>query len=290
MNMKRIHHLALAAAVIIAASGCQKNPASPLPAGDTKIDIMTSIVRANTISAGTKAPEMNDDGSGNFSHGDMITLHVMSGSGKTTITQYGIGVTSLYWKDINLNPEDHKVNFSACYPTQELNDGKFSFNMETAPEKDILWAHKEGVSTGTDAPVELQFKHIMHRLVVNYSVESDIDADMIRTICTAKSACEIDLTGQTADSAGAAEADFTATGKQVSFLLVPQKVSDATLHVTAGQMAKEFKLDEYVKFDNLESGMQLTVNLKIKDGSISLEGSTIDPWGDQGTVEGEIIM
>lgn len=73
-------------------------------------------------------------------------------------------------------------------------------------------------------------------------------------------------------------------------MLVPQKVSDVKLHVVVGKLEKDFNLNEYVKLDNLESGMQLTVNLKVKDGSIVLEGNSIDPWGDQGTIEGEIIM
>lgn len=171
-----------------------------------------------------------------------------------------------------------------------MHDGKFSFDLETAPTKDLLWAHKKSVSTGTDAPIELRFKHIMHRLVINYSAQSDIEVDQIQTVCTAKSTCEIDLIGETIDNSGSLKAEFSAIGKQASFILVPQKVSDVTLHITVGQTEKDFNLNEYVKDENLEIGMQLTVNLKVKEGSIVLEGCSIDPWSNQGTIEGEITM
>ncbi len=288
--MKRIYYYALAVTTLIAMSSCHKNPDAPQPTSDKKIEIKTSIINENAIAGNTKAPSLNGDGSGNFSNGDILTLHVLSESGQPTVIKFGVGITNLYWRDINLNPEDHQVHFSACYPKQELSDGKFSFDMETAPTKDLLWAHKKSVPTETDAPVELQFKHVMHRLVINYSTQSNIAVDQIQTVCTAKSTCTIDLAGEKIDNSSAQKADFSVTGQQASFMLVPQKASDVTLHVTAGQMKKDFNLNEYVKFDNLESGMQLTVNLKVKDGSIALEGSSIDPWGDQGTIEGEITM
>lgn len=288
--MKSICYYVAAVAILFATSGCQKDSEDTLSVGDKKIEFKTSIVNENPISGNIKKPVMNDDGSGNFSNGDVFTLYVLSESGKSTNIKYSVGITNLYWKDINLNSEDHQVHFSACYPEQELSDGKFSFDMETAPVKDLLWAHNKGVSTETSEPVELQFKHIMHRLVINYSTESDIEVDQIKTVCTAKSTCEIDLAGETIDHSNALKADFPATGKQISFMLVPQKVSDVKLHVVVGKLEKDFNLNEYVKLDNLESGMQLTVNLKVKDGSIVLEGNSIDPWGDQGTIEGEIIM
>ena len=50
-------------------------------------------------------------------------------------------------------------------------------------------------------------------------------------------------------------------------------------------------LEEIVKgHENLESGMQLTVNITVKNGNIQVDGTTIEGWGDQGTIDGEIIM
>lgn len=288
--MKSIYYYAAVIATVIATNGCHKNSDDTLPAGDKKIEFKTTIVKEDAISGNTKAPILNTDGSGNFSNGDILTLHVLSESGEPTLIQYSVGITNLYWKDVNLNSTDHQVHFSACYPEQNLSNGKFSFNMKTASTKDLLWAHKKGVAPGTDSPIELRFKHIMHRLVINYSTQSDIKEDQIQTVCTAKSTCEIDLASETINNSNSQKADFEASGKQVSFMLVPQKVSDVILHVTVGQLKKDFNLNEYVKLDNLENGMQLTVNLKVKDGNIILEGSSIDPWGDQGTIEGEIIM
>ncbi len=53
--MKRIYYYALAAATLIATSGCHKNPDTPQPTGDKKIDIKTSIINENTIAGNTKA-------------------------------------------------------------------------------------------------------------------------------------------------------------------------------------------------------------------------------------------
>ena len=131
----------------------------------------------------------------------------------------------------------------------------------------------------------------MHRLVINYSTQSDIKVDDITTVCTAKSTCRVDLHTQTLDSSASGKADFTASGRSARFMIVPQMVSDIELHVTVDQMSKKFALSELITgHDGLESGKQLTVNIKVRDGKIVLEGSSIVQWGDQGTVEGDIIL
>ena len=289
--MKRAYYT-LVMAIIFASSSCQKNDDGALPVeSDKEIDVRTSIVKGNTMSNTIRKPQLNDDGSGHFSEGDIITLHVVSKSGVATTVDYGVGVSKLYWNDVSLNPDDYSVDFSACYPEQNLIDGKFLFDLETTSKKDLLWAHRKGVPIGTETSVDMMFSHVMHHLVINFTTQSDIDVNQIQTVCTAKSTSEIDLVAGTLDNNNSRKADFTETGKKATFTIIPQDVSDVVLHITVGQMQKVFSLDELVtKFDKLESGMQLTVNLMVKDGSIVLHGSSIVPWGDQGTVEGEIVM
>lgn len=289
--MKKAYYIIAAIAAITTIS-CQKsNEETPPVDTNKKIELRPTIVNGKNISNTTKAPQLNEDGSGNFTNGDVITLHVKSESGETTLVKYGVGVTNLYWKDINLAPNDNMVNFSACYPEQTIIDGKFSFDLETAANKDLLWAHRKSISTATETAIDMPFRHVMHRLVIKFTTQSNIDVDQIQTICTAKSTCEIDLAAESLDCHASKKANFSAKGNTAVFTIIPQQTSDVSLLVTVGQMHKEFTLDTLVtKFDNLESGMQLTVNLTIKDGSIVFEESTITPWEDQGTIEGEIIL
>lgn len=288
--MKKTYYI-LAATAILAAGGCHKGNDDTPAAIDKRIEICTSIAGETNASSATRAPQLDINGSGNFASGDRITLHVVSPSGQTTSLKYGIGVSKLYWKDISLNPEDANVDFSACYPEQELIDGKFTFDIEAAEDKDLLLARSKDITVESEEAVDLLFKHVMHRLVINFSTQSDIEIDQITTVCTAKSTCQIDLNSLSLDSSASQKADFSATGKNAEFMIVPQKTSDIDLLVTVGQMSKKFTLSDLVaNHENLESGMQFTVNIKVKDGSIVLEGSSIVQWGNQGAVDGEIIL
>ena len=100
--MKSICYYVAAVAILFATSGCQKDSEDTLSVGDKKIEFKTSIVNENPISGNIKKPVMNDDGSGNFSNGDVFTLYVLSESGKSTNIKYSVGITNLYWKDINI--------------------------------------------------------------------------------------------------------------------------------------------------------------------------------------------
>lgn len=282
----------LVISTILTTSSCQKeNDGISTTAPNKKIEINTSIANTSSLSSSVKSPQLNEDGSGNFANGDEITLHVLSESGEATIIKYGVGTTNLYWRDISLNPEDNNVDFSACFPHQALSDGKFTFDLETTPNKDLLWAQRKSIPAESEATVDLLFKHVMHRLVINFTTQSNIEIDQINTVCTAKSTCEVDLHTLSLDNSSSNYADFSASGPKAVFMIIPQKASDVSLFVTVGQMSKQFALSDLVtEHDNLGSGMQLTVNLTVKDGSIVLEGSSIDQWGDQGTIDGEIIL
>lgn len=282
----------LALATVFATLGCQKNEGENNPSGDNnKINIVTSIGK-DAVSHEVRRPQLDNDGSGNFANGDMITIHALSESGRKTTLRYGIGVSSLYWTDIDLSESDSKVHFSACYPEQNLVNGKFTFNLETTSDKNLLWAHKQNITAQTDESVEMLFNHVMHRIIINYTTQSNkIDLTQTQTVCTAKSTCNVDLLEKSLDNSSSQKASFTENGKNIEFIVVPQKVSDVSLHVSVGHIDTTFSLDELVtNFTDLNSGMQLTLNLVVKDGSIALENSTISQWGNQGTIEGEIIM
>lgn len=289
----KVQYFALAALSLAWATSCEKE-GNNMPAQHPEsqaITLLTSIKGESLTSDPTRAPQLNENGQGNFLDGDTFTLQVSTPSGQNTLFDYEVGSTTLFWQDIALGTEDTQVDFHACYPRQRLNDSKFTFDLETASSKDLLWAHKKGIAAATQAPIELVFEHAMHRLVINFSSTSQPMFDQFNTVCTAKSTCEVDLVAGTLNSDSSAQASFTASGPQAVFLLVPQKTSDVTLRITAGTETKEFPLNTIAPgIDALHGGMQLTVNLTVKDGTLQIDGTTISGWGEQGTVEGEIIM
>lgn len=271
----------------LALSGCAKDLGGTTVPSEGKIMIETSIVEPSV----QKTPALSGDGSGNFADGDVFALYVASPADAMNRFDYRVGSTTLYWKDLQLQPEDRTVTFAACYPKQEVVDGTFTFDLESAADQDLLWARTPDVAVETETSIDLTFKHAMHRLAVNFTVDPAVTLAEVTTVCTAKSTCEVDLVGGTLNAAASRKASFTQTGEQVAFLLVPQPTAEVSLQVTAGELVKTFTLDELAAgHDSLESGKQLTVNMNISKDSIELNGTTIEGWGDQGTVDGEIIL
>ncbi len=292
--MMNIRSYAWMAATVLMLGSCAKNESGDrTPERDKRIAIRTSIVQETTLmEVASRAPQLDDTGRGDFANGDRFSLLSVTPSGQHTALKYEVGSQGLYWRDLQTAPQDRSVDFAACYPEQELLDGKFVFDLEKTSDKDLLWAHRTGISVGTETPIDLTFTHAMHTLVLNFTVESTgLQSEEIQSTCTAESVCEVDLAAATLVSTGAPKASFTATGKKATFRIIPQKSSGVALKVTAGSAVKEFNLSEVAtEYEMLESGKILTVNLKIKDGRIQFEGCDIAGWEDQGTVEGEIIM
>lgn len=80
-------------------------------------------------------------------------------------------------------------------------------------------------------------------------------------------------------------------GKSVFFLLVPQKTSDVEFELRFDDRTCRVPLSDHAgSHDELLGGMQLHVELTLKEGRVEIGKTTIEGWGDQGTVEGEIIL
>lgn len=280
---KHFYSLALAAVVIL--TGCNKNEVLNT---EGKININTGI------EAITRAPQLDENGAGTFAKGDKLNLLAFNGAKQHTDFDYTIGTTELYWNDIKVASDNGKINFAACYPSQELNEGKFVFDLEKASDKDLLLAYTENIENGTEKAVMLTFKHAMHRLVINYTVDNSyqtVTADEIVTDCTALSTCTVNLLEKTVATENSPKATFSAKEKSTAFLIAPQNAADVTLKVTAGTDTNTCTLDKLVGSNlKLESGKQLELNLLVKEGKIILEGFTIEGWENQGSIDGDIIM
>lgn len=284
--MKKIYYL-LFAAVLTGMGACKKSNEPTTDNVEKKINLSTSIINAEMA----KSPVLDEEGKGNFSNGDIFTLVVANADNKYNNFDFTVGATQLYWKDIDIAASNGKVNFSACYPKQNITEGKFSFNLSTSEEKDLLLATAKDITVESENPVSLNFRHAMHRLKIKFNVESGIDTKEIKTKCTAKSTCSVNMMDCTIDAANASSADFTGLGEEVEFIIVPQKASDVTLEITVGNTVKTLTVNSIKpEIDELEGGKQLYIELSVKEGKIEIDNATIKGWESQGTASGEIII
>lgn len=290
--MKRKHYASMALAMLLL-SGCENNEVpggTPTENTDKKISLSTSIIAQEKTVA--RSPELDSNGSGNFSDGDVFALQISSQAASECVNfDYTVASTQLYWKEVSFSAPTSKVNFAACYPKQQVQNGKFTFDLATSADKDLLLAYTSGVNMESETPVAMTFKHAMHRLVVNFTAAEGVDITGITTKCTAKSSCEVNLFDGTLNNTAAQQSVFTAEGEHVSFTLVPQRLSDVTLEVSFGGFTKTFELDQLVTdTEELQGGKQLSIDLTVKNGYIELGNVTIEGWGNQGTIEGSIIL
>ncbi len=274
--------------LVLALAGCSKTieETKTDPVLDAKLEIRADIASM------TKAPQLNDDGSGIFSPDDSFTVLTHHAASQSTSTfPYQVGSTTLYWRNLKLPTDRGEVDFHACYPAQSLQEESFVFDLESAEDRDPLLASTKSVSIGTESVV-LNFKHVLHKLVIRfYTDASYASADDIETICTARSTCRVNLREGTLDNSSSQKASFTAHGSTATFLIVPQACSEVALTVKVGQDVKTFTLDNLTdQIGQLQSGMQLTMNISVKEGKIQLEEAVIENWGHQGSITGDIIM
>lgn len=251
---------------------------------DNSINIVTSISSEDIA----RSPVLDETGKGNFMNGDIFSLAVSNSEKECVLKDFIVGTSDFKWSDLNISSGNGKVAFWACYPKQNIKDGKFTFDLATADEKDLLLAKVEGIAINAEEPVYLNFKHAMHKLDIYYNLEEDIE---VTTRCEALSTCEVNMFENTVTAQNGKKTVFTQSGKNISFLIVPQQTADVTLNITYGNKTKSYVLSEIIKdYDQLESGKKMKLTLNVKNGDIQIENPTIGDWGNQGSVDGSIIM
>lgn len=281
--MKRIIYAAMLLAM---ATGCEKNndPAAPIAPTDRMISLNPTITKIE------KGPQLNGDGSGSFNEGDTFTLYACDEANESSSTDYTIGSTELYWRDLSFAKEGGSVNFAACYPPQVLNGDSFDFTVDQNPESDLLIATTTKAEVGQEQPVALNFRHAMHRLAVKFtSKDPTVEPEAIKTRCTAYTSCKVNLPTGTL-TRGDTKNTFVKEGSEVTFLVLPQSTQDVTIEVQIGDNSNRWSIAALEPlFDTLEPGKELTIGFTIISGKIIFSGLTVEGWGDQGTIDGEII-
>jgi len=301
----RFRYFNIALPALLALAACSDDDGLTSGNGQGEVRITTHISGAQT-----RAPQLGIDGSGNFEKGDALNLVVYGKEATPYTPDYLVETTTLYWEDIkNATGLNGFYTFAGWYSedkTLKLQDNNsFSFNVAEAAtdeQKDLLLATPTEVNEGD--PVNMIFRHAMHKLVVNLSYGEGFD-NVDKSAITVKpvgmnAAATIDVKAGTVTVGEVSELDGeyatqSLTNNSCSFILAPQKLeADADwLEIKlAENQTVIFKVPEQIVDGNtgtavsltqLNSGETLTLNLTIKrtninDIAIELTGCTISDW------------
>lgn len=253
---------------------------------------------AASVASQTRTPQLGSDGSGSFEKGDKMTLCITGGAAPV-VTDYAYEVDFLQWPDFGLSEDVSQVTFSACYPTQKVEqDGTFEFNSFNSSYDDLLLAAAQPVEVGTSEAVSLTFRHALHRL--NWEIQpgkgyTEDDLSQLSCIFSAKTTCVVDAVKGSVKEVKDEQGSLTVTGAKASFYLVPQATDGISFTLTLGGETKHFTLDALFKQSGnpqvaLESGKSCTLTLKVGRDGITVSGGSIGAWEDQATADGEVVI
>lgn len=272
--------------------GTSGSGSGDLSGNSGKISIVASVASQ------TRTPQLGSDGSGSFEKGDKMTLCITGGAA-TVVTDYAYEVDFLQWPDFGLSEDVSQVTFSACYPTQKVEqDGTFEFNSFNSYDDDLLLAAAQPVEVGTSEAVSLTFRHALHRL--NLEIQpgkgyTEDDLSQLSCIFSAKTTCVVDAVKGSVKEVKDEQGSLTVTGAKASFYLVPQATDGISFTLTLGGETKHFTLDALFKQSGnpqvaLESGKSCTLTLKVGRDGITVSGGSIGAWEDQATADGEVVI
>lgn len=258
---------------------------------------------------------MNENGSGSFEDTkDKLKLAVY-GSADVTYPDYTVGTTALYWEDVEAGVGTGPYTFGGWFTKTDLPTTLTSFNAATASDPDLLLA-APATNVSKGETVNLNFKHAMHKLVVNVTYDGDFTGVNTNNVSikpvgmNASAAINVQTGIVTPGEATDTDGDYAAQtliNNACSFILAPQKLTiDAawleinldgktlTFYVPASYTTSGGSTEA---LSQLNSGEVLTLNLTIKKISggtdpdkteIVLKTGQITAWNSQGTVEGEV--
>lgn len=272
--------------------GTSGSGSGDLSGNSGKISIVASVASQ------TRTPQLGSDGSGSFEKGDKMTLCITGGAAPV-VTDYAYEVDFLQWPDLGLSEDVSQVTFSACYPTQKVEqDGTFEFNSFNSSYDDLLLAAAQPVEVGTSEAVSLTFRHALHRL--NLEIQpgkgyTEDDLSQLSCIFSAKTTCVVDAVKGSVKEVKDEQGSLTVTGAKASFYLVPQATDGISFTLTLGGETKHFTLDALFKQSGnpqvaLESGKSCTLTLKVGRDGITVSGGSIGAWEDQATADGEVVI
>ncbi|GAA6253692.1 hypothetical protein F050043D4_47270 [Bacteroides thetaiotaomicron] len=239
------------------------------------------------------------DGSGEFEVGDVYHLQTYSptlGGGLSGL-DYEIGSTTLYWDEIS--SDGNPIDFNAWYPVYSF-AGNFIQSYKVAgaaseEARDLLMTPR--VTVAKYDQVDLQFKHVMHKLTVvlssNYYPADQLDAATI-SLQNLKSDAMVDFDNGIVDETAASGTDpypgpFVTADRKYEFIVAPQTLTAGTEIIEiamAGGKIYSYKVPTNLSV--LESGKELRLKLILNRYGVELQTGSISAWGDQGEIVDEI--
>lgn len=290
--MKKNCFYVLMAAAWMAVS-CTNNEIPTQSSSDQAITIVAHV------SPQSKAPQLDANGSGSFSKGDVMTLCVVKSESENLFMDYAYQESNITWGGLSLPESASEVKMAACYPKQAVaKDGTFQFDALTASNQDLLLSKAQTVKVGTADAVNLNFEHALHRLDLTFTPGngySDEDLKKLSLSVKASTQCTVDAFKGEFKDLKSGEGQYTSTGASASFYLIPQTTSNVTLDVTIGEQKKTLVLSElFTKLGNsqtdLRGGAKCTITLKVGREGIVVESGSIGAWENQVTVDGELTI
>lgn len=241
---------------------------------------------------GTRATIDSDTGTGSFADNDETTIIGFAYTATSIVTKEhpatyrdGTWTTGMTWDEFD---EGAEVSFSAFFPKRSLTDfdenGKMEINLPTdqsAPEQYAAydWLYAAAAGTKTDNPIQLTFRHLMHRLTVNLSLsdtpgsltQADVDAatvvikNMYAKGLVAKNGAVVVWTIVDAE-------DFTpleSAGNTFRVILLPQNVTPGTpwIEITVGGKTVTYPVPDGLT--ELQGGKEQVVNLALTNSGVN---------------------
>lgn len=220
---------------------------------------------------------------GVFENGDTFTLRTTAKlSGNTTVSNYTIGSNSVQWA----NDDFTQATFNAWYPTCGDMDSDVTvgiLKVSTLPKPDLMMASPvQGTRT---SGVTLQFKHVMHRLVVNLSKDSSVPDNLNDATIALKNmagSAIVDFRYGTVVGSDSGEA-YPARGNGAAIIIAPQtlQVGNDWIEVRIGtDYSQTFKVPN--GSTNFTSGNQTILNLQLQSDGITFLSQSVMPWDANG--------
>lgn len=265
-----------------------------------QVDIRTTICATGDITADISThATIAFDGSGNFDDEEELGIYAYVGTTpKLSNSNYYVNKTKLFWGDLS---KTDAVTFAAYYPKRAhiANPEACMFNVANAANPDLLVAIPVTQSRKGGAVV-LDFRHAMHRLVLNLTTNEpgwDVTQAKI-TLLNMNAATSVNILANviTVGEASEEDGDYAPqTGATATFILPPQKVvtrADWVKIEISGETLIFRVPAQYTKTDGgtgnllqLNSGETLTLNLSVNPSKVTLQSGSIVTWNIQETIE-----
>ena len=269
-----------------------------IPGGDQNEEfrVNSMICQSELV---TRAPQMDQNGSGSFSNGDKNTFLFVNDSRQVIKDfEYTYG-QSYRWSDIGLPQEVKKAQLTAWYPAGSTpTPTDFSWNVQTEANPDFLMAAPVSIKARQAEPIQLNFKHMMHKLQVK--LVSDDPAISQKDLSAAKIVCRnfypivsLNLIEATSGAVSGNLYSLSKTDSKADFILPAQAVGTIEVEVTMNDKKNVFRISEMtvggVPVSKLESGKTLTLTVTATQTELTLSAG-ISGWENQGDCSDTIII